>query len=185
MGDVWQSVPSKPIEPLGTEAFEEDFARVSRTCFNLHERLPNVAIAPLTTQDVVTDWYRSQIDPVMIHAHALTLCALMTLYDIKAKTDQTASNIALEAAIHMVGVCRRIIDLDFLQLDIMLGMTWVTTCHILIRHARKLRKRNQPTEAVHADIDLVIFALRKLGKIFPLVGIQAERENVELEELHL
>lgn len=122
MGDVWQSVPSKPIEPLGTEAFEEDFARVSRTCFNLHERLPNVAIAPLTTQDVVTDWYRSQIDPVMIHAHALTLCALMTLYDIKAKTDQTASNIALEAAIHMVGVCRRIIDLDFLQLDIMLGV---------------------------------------------------------------
>lgn len=49
-------------------------------------------------------------------------------------------------------------------------MTWVTTCHILIRHARKLRKRNQPTQAVHADIDLVIFALRKLGKIFPLVG---------------
>lgn len=122
MGDVWQSVPSKPIEPLGTEAFEEEFGRVSRTCFHLHERLPNVAIAPLTTQDVVNDWYRSQIDPVMIHAHALTLCALMTLYDIKSKVDESASNIALEAAIHMVGVCRRIIDLDFLQLDIMLGV---------------------------------------------------------------
>lgn len=81
-------------------------------------------------------------------------------------------------------------------------MTWVTTCHVLIRHARKLRRRNQSTEAVHADIDLVIFALRKLGKVFPLVGkltqyaricncssfaagIQAERENEELEELHL
>lgn len=49
-------------------------------------------------------------------------------------------------------------------------MSWVTTSHILIRHARALQNMGLPTDAVLQEIQIVIFALHKLGKVFPLVG---------------
>lgn len=85
-------------------------------------------------------------------------------------------------------------------------MSWVTTSHILIRHARALQNMGHPTDAVLQEIQIVIFALHKLGKVFPLVGgcrtmrissfvlvvspmadlgIQANTAEAELRELHL
>ena len=84
-------------------------------------------------------------------------------------------------------------------------MSWVTTSHILIRHARALQNMGHSTDAVLQEIQIVIFALHKLGKVFPLVGscplhspflwshplyarflgIQANTAEAELRELHL
>lgn len=130
MGDVWVEVPLGPIEPIGNPEFEAKFEHIARTCLNLRDRLPNVSIGSITQADIGTDWYKANVDPVMIHSWGLTLCAIMTLYDIKAKYDANASHIALEAAFQMVGVVRRIVDLDFLQLDIMLGV-----CDLLQTHS--------------------------------------------------
>lgn len=49
-------------------------------------------------------------------------------------------------------------------------MSWVTTSHILIRHARALQNMGHSTDAVLHETQIVIFALHKLGKVFPLVG---------------
>lgn len=123
MGDVWNNQPAIPIDPLQQPEFEEKFAHISRTCNNLRDRLPNVLPVNLTDQDVVQDWYQAGIDPVMVHAWGLTLCAIMTLNDIKARVDTSAYDLALDAANQMTLVIRRIVDLDFFQLDIMLGVS--------------------------------------------------------------
>lgn len=121
-GDVWSDTPRPPVEPLTTNDFQERFGHVARTAVNLAASLPMVDKTPITEHDVHEDWYRAQIDPVMVHAQGLVHGALMVLYGIKAPVDEDSELTTINCAVDVVRTCKRIKDLDFIQLDIMLGV---------------------------------------------------------------
>lgn len=124
-GNVSVDNPPPPVDPTTLQGFEERFGHISRTCNTLRQRLPRFippSQADAQDGDIAEDWNKAGIDPVMTHAWGLTLCAMMSLHEIKVSYDQVSQFMSLTAAMEMVDLIRKIQNLDFHQLDIMLGV---------------------------------------------------------------
>lgn len=122
MGDVFSNLPDMPPSPIGTPEFEAKFLTIANTCFALREQLPALEGSSSMAEELVVTWAQSKMDPVMVHAWALTLCAIIMLHGIKRR-EETCRIICLEGAKAMVELIDHVSELDFHHLDIMLGVS--------------------------------------------------------------
>jgi hypothetical protein len=116
MGDIANDVPVPPVDPLNDPGFEQRFNLLSNICFALREQIMN------DPGSLFLGGSGETIDPLMVHATAMSLCAIITLYNVK---DQQASarSIYLSVCQQMHDLCRCIQNLDFHQLDFTLGVS--------------------------------------------------------------
>lgn len=110
--------PSYP----GQTVFDHEFSRIANTCHALRMQMPTVMGSGSSAKEITKDWNGAGIDPLMVHAKALTLCAVIILYGIKKRSDQEALETCIDTAKEMVFLVEQIEQLDFSQLDIMLGV---------------------------------------------------------------
>lgn len=103
-------------------SFEPTFQKIDRTTTNLWLSLPPLGGSTSLGGEIIADWYTAGIDPVLVHANTLTLCATIQLHNIKASNNIVSYERCLAAARQTILICRDIQGLDFFQVDIMLGV---------------------------------------------------------------
>lgn len=125
LGDVSHDIPQAPSDPVDSVEFEARFKHIATTCDNL-ERSLEIALPNLPEDSEIQDtqeWKDTGIDPVMMHAKSVTQCAIICLHGIKFNYDEHCFQRALTAARRMVALLRSIRDINFEQVDIMLGVS--------------------------------------------------------------
>jgi hypothetical protein len=119
--------PQPPQDPLSDPTFEPRFSHIARTSQTLLASMPALVNSTNLGGEIIEEWYMAGLDPVMVHAMTVTLCAIVQLHNITASRDAAAYDNCLAAARQTVAISRQIQDLDFFQLDIMLGVRAILT----------------------------------------------------------
>jgi len=117
-------------DPIEDESFDPQFNKIDATAHNLIAMLPPLKGSSAMGGEIQHDWFQGGIDPIMVHVWTLSLCSIIQLHNIKASFENQSYNNCLDAAYKMVEICREIQDFDFRQLDLILGVHFVSF-HVL------------------------------------------------------
>lgn len=111
-----------PEDPSKDQEFRKQWTHVRSTALNLFNATPPIRNPSGLGAEIVDAWRIAGIDPVIVHAYSLCLCAIIYLGNIVAEHTDVATEESLWAADRIFDAAAEIQGLDFIHLDIMLGV---------------------------------------------------------------